>query len=314
MPHIHVKTNQSLSSLSHKIIRTVLYFDIFDHPLSEDEVVSFTLSKADNRFVREELNKLVGNQTLFKVDAYYSVRPEFGELVVRRNEGERNASLHREKAFEKAKFIGKFPYVKAAYISGSMSKGVMHEDGDVDFFIITEPGRLWVARTLLILFKKTFLFNSHKFFCLNYFIDSSNLEIEEKNIFTATEAVTLKPIYDNGVYEQFREANNWVEQYMPYGDKQDVVYNGKTNRPIATIVERLLNNSLGDKLDHWFMAGTLKVWKRKFSYMEDVDFDVALKTRKYVSKHHPRNFQSRVLEALNQRIDEFETKHQTKLS
>ena len=26
----------------------------------------------------------------------------------------------------------------------------MAEDGDIDYFVITEPGRLWIARTLLI--------------------------------------------------------------------------------------------------------------------------------------------------------------------
>jgi hypothetical protein len=48
--------------------------------------------------------------------------------------------------------------------------------------------------------------------------------------------------------------------------------------------------------------------------MEDVDFDIALKTRKYVSKHHPRNFQSRVLDALDKRVSEFEIKHKIKLN
>ncbi|MGB0368448.1 MAG: nucleotidyltransferase domain-containing protein [Flavobacteriales bacterium] len=291
-----------------------MYFDIFDHPLTKVEIVKLAAGNSSEMLADASLNELVQAKMLHEIDGYYSVQPEFKSLIERRETGERNAALQKTKAHKRAKFIGKFPYVKAAYISGSMSKGVMHEDGDIDFFIITEPGRLWVARTFLVLFKKTFLFNSRKFFCLNYFIDSSKLEIEEKNVFTATEMVTLKPIYDSGIYSQFRDENSWVEEFIPNNKREEVVYNGKTSRPIANLVEGMLNNSIGDKLDEWFMTGTLKVWKRKFKHLENVDFDVALKTRKYVSKHHPRNFQSRVLGALDERILRFEEKHNTKLS
>jgi hypothetical protein len=314
VPQIYKKTiPKLLSSLSQKIIRTVLYFDIFDHPVNFEEIIYFTADGLNKSQFDTELKSLIGDEILFKSRGFFSVRLDFDDLIIKRLEGERNANLQQKKAFDRAKFIGKFPFVKAAYISGSMSKGVMLEDGDVDFFIVTEPGRLWIARTFLILFKKTFLFNSRKYFCLNYFIDSSRLEIEEKNVFTATETVTLKPIYDNGVYDRFREANTWVEEFMPNNKKEHVIHNGETSRHIAVLVERMLNNSFGDKLDQWFMSGTLKVWKRKFKYMENVDFDVALKTRKYVSKHHPRNFQSKVLQALDQRIKDFEDNHQMKL-
>ena len=78
------------------------------------------------------------------------------------------------------KFISKFPYVRAILLSGSISKGYMDKDSDVDYFIITQPNRLWVTRLLLMLFKKIFLFNSRKVFCINYFVDSEKLEIEEK--------------------------------------------------------------------------------------------------------------------------------------
>ena len=84
-----------------------------------------------------------------------------------------------------------FPFVRGVFLSGSISKGFMSESDDIDYFIITAPGRLWLTRTLLILFKKIFLFNSFRNFCLNYFIDSENLYIPEHNRYTATEIVFL---------------------------------------------------------------------------------------------------------------------------
>ena len=299
--------------LSKQIIRTILYFDIFDHPITKDEVVYFASGSLGQDLIAEELKTLVQNGELFQKDGYYSPREGINALISKRLDGEKTARTAQKKAYKRAKFIGKFPYVKGAYISGSMSKGIMHEDGDVDFFIITEPGRLWVARTLLILYKKIFLFNSHKFFCVNYFIDSGNLEIEEKNLFTATEAATLKPVYDSGIYHDFYKANSWVKDFLPNQTEQSVIYNGNTNRPIAKAVEQMLNNSVGDKLDRLFMTTTLKFWKTQFKDLDDTNFDLALKTRTYVSKHHPQNFQSRVLTALDERLKQFEEKQKTRV-
>ena len=292
----------------------MLYFDVFDHPVTVAELQDFSIDAGADTTIDSDLDQLVQDGFLYIHDGHYSINPKAKELVERRRKAEKVANDATPKAHSRSRFIGKFPYVKAAYISGSMAKGVMYEEGDVDFFIITQPGRLWIARTLLILYKKIFLLNSHEFFCVNYFIDSDNLEIEEQNLFSATEAVTLKPIYDSGLYEDFMAANNWVKDYFPNHPTNEVIYNGETSRPVAKMVEGLLDNRLGDSLDSFFMKNTLRFWKKKFSHFENDDFEVAMKTRTYVSKHHPRNFQRRVMDALDSRIKEFESKHNVRLS
>ena len=79
------------------------------------------------------------------------------------------------KAKAKARFISKFPFVAAVGVSGSLSKGYYDSDSDIDFFIITQHNRLWICRTLLMVYKKIFLLNSRKYFCPNYFISSEQL-------------------------------------------------------------------------------------------------------------------------------------------
>lgn len=70
--------------------------------------------------------------------------------------------------------------------------------------------------------------------------------------------------------------------------------------------ERRLNGKLGDWLDEWCMKATWRYWNWKFRSMDRRTFEVALRTRTYVSKHHPRNFQKHVLEGLQERIAELE--------
>jgi len=72
-----------------------------------------------------------------------------------------------------------------------------------------------VCRAFLTLYKKLVLGNSHRNFCLNYFIDSNNLEIPDKNIFTATEVAFLIPMYNYTLYENFICMNNWFRREFP---------------------------------------------------------------------------------------------------
>ena len=130
----------TLTDSSKGLLRTVLYFDVFDHPVTIEELKEFSagLSSADH--LSSTLKAMTQAGSLFEFDGYYTVNPKAKALVERRRKAEKMADKARDKAHQRSRFIGRFPYVKAAYISGSMAKGVMYENGDVDFFIITEPG------------------------------------------------------------------------------------------------------------------------------------------------------------------------------
>ena len=182
-------------------------------------------------------------------------------------------------------------------------KDIWKKDSDVDYFIITNPNRLWVTRLLLMLFKKIFLLNSRKIFCINYFVDTETLEIEEKNIFTATELATLIPTYGTDLYEKLYSKNIWIKDFYPNFPKRETSKISEQNKSIIkTFFEKLLNNSLGDKLDDFAMNLFEKSNKIKYRNYDSKDFQVAFKTSKKESKHHPKFFQKRVLEAFNDKL------------
>ena len=214
-----------------------------------------------------------------------------------------------------SRWISMFPFVRAVFLSGSISKNYMDETTDIDYFIITEPGRLWLARTMLILFKKIFLLNSFKYFCINYLIDSDHLEIEEKNLFTATELVTLVPIYGEQHYHHFRDANTWADRFYPNFPIRDTGNVLKTRLGLVKrAMESPLSGSFGEWLDKFCMNRTVRYWDRKFEGFNPIDFKVAFKSRSYVSKHHPGSFQQKVLQAHAQGVRDFEARHNLSLS
>jgi hypothetical protein len=267
----------------------------------------------DEDFFTEGLNSLCKLQLVYKLEEYYSIQND-ASFVARRLAGNKLAETFLLKAYKNAKLIGSFPYVRGVGISGSLSKGYMDESGDIDFFIVTEPERLWIARTLLILYKKIFLLNNRKYFCVNYFIDTNHLEIPDKNIFTATEILTLIPAYNQEVFKSFSDENIWVRQFLPNKLPVQTLSGGNSALGLKWAMEKLLNNGVGSYLDSVFMKLTLNKWKRKFKHIKASDFEIALRTRKYVSKHHPQGFQQRVLSAIEQKCKAFENENNLTLS
>lgn len=304
-----------LSQTAKAVVNTLLYYDVFHYPLNVEELVlNSPLAGTTSETVEQALKELKQAGMVHEEQGLWQIEADTAR-VKRRLEGNARAEQLMTKARKKSRFIGAFPWVRSVSLSGSISKGFVGEDADIDYFIITKPGRLWLARTMLIAYKKIFLLNSYKFFCLNYFIDTQHHLIEERNHFTATELVTLIPTYGKSHFSEFRNANEWAKDYYPnFAVKrmEDVPENKV--RGFKKVMEWLFGNKLGDAIDSRCMKITLRFWRKKFSHFDAEEFKVAMKSRSYVSKHHPNHFQSRVLNAYKERIVNFEQQHKLSLS
>ena len=314
-----MRTNATIS-LKTGILLHLLYSEVFDHPLTREELIRFASTSEEMQpddFERL-LTELEADKLICRDNEFISVSDEKSKIQKRIDASQRAESLF-SKAVKVASFIQKFPFVEGVGISGSLSKGILHSDGDFDFFIITKSNRVWIARTLLILYKKVFLLNSSKYFCVNYFIDSDHLEIEEKNRFTAVEIATLIPV-SGEVFDSFYNRNTWVESYFPQGSRTSFDTRIVRKPVFSRMIQGVFSGKIGEKADSRAMKMTLKRWKRKFGDFDSEKFNLTMKTRRYVSKHHPNDFQSKVLQRYETlknayREQNFETlkKHQIEL-
>lgn len=307
---LHTTASSSLGPVHSAVLRTVLYFDLFNHPLKSNEIRDFCQQAAATRDeINTAIHDLCSAKLLGELEGFYFIAGR--ELLTGiRKERNARAEKYMAKARRYSRLISRFPFVRGVAISGSLSKGTVDRDGDVDYFIITEPKRLWICRTLLIFFKKTFLLNSRKYFCVNYFIDTHDLLIPDMNLFTATEIAFVHPMFGGGCFERFRDSNEWVNDFYPNRPNED-------NRNILhaesgifkRVMEKSLGGKLGEKLDVYFFHLTLKRWKKKFGNVDESQFDLNFRSRRNVSKHHPQGFQYKVMNRLSERIAEFESQH-----
>ena len=303
--------------VSHELLRTLLYFEIFHFPLTAKELKRFcgTITTLDE--VEYELRELIkAGYVKQKLGFYATAGQDIDSIVERRQIGNEKAEKMLKSARRYSKLISYFPFVRGIYLSGSLSKGYADDKSDVDYFIITKPGRLWICRMLLVIFKRVFLFNSHKYFCVNYFIDEAGLEIHEKNIFTATELATLIPTCNTALYRKLMQANSWVKDFFPNTLLESV--SGETipanNSWLKLIGEKLFIGKFGDMLDDYCYKITLAKWKKKFKSFTAEELELNLRSKKNVSKHHPQGFQLKVVKAFTEKVKDFEQTFQIKLS
>ncbi|MGZ8553146.1 MAG: nucleotidyltransferase domain-containing protein [Chitinophagaceae bacterium] len=185
------------------ILKVLAYFDIFHYPLTKNEIRKFLDHPLSEINFEESLEQMLSDEVIFLHNDFYSLQNN-SLLAQRRKEGNRKAGKLLPKAFKIGRFLFHFPFVRAVFISGSLSKNFADEKADIDFFVITKANRLWIARTIMHLFKKlTFLTGHQHYFCMNYYIDEEALLIEDQNIFTAMEVATLVPVCGRKTIDSF---------------------------------------------------------------------------------------------------------------
>jgi hypothetical protein len=297
----------SLFDEEKSILRTLLYFDIFHYPLTQKEIANFSPMPM-SRDLQEFLNILVSRKYIFEQNGFYSLR-EDSSVISRRIAGNGLAEkkLITAKRFSVA--ISCVPFVRSVMLSGSISKGYMDKDSDIDYFIITAKGRLWIVRMMMALIRRIFLFNSKKYFCTNYFIDVDHLEIMEKNIFTAIETSTLKPMFGKKYVHEFQLANHWCGRFLPNHMAGNTLGPERDNQ-IKKFGEQILSARIFDAVEEWFRLAFIKHWNKNYANsLNSSDFSVAFQSTKNVSRSHPEFYQKKVLSQYHQKVADFEINH-----
>lgn len=290
------------------ILRVIAYFDMFHYPVSAVEIHRFSNMPAAIEEIESVLLSLVERKKVFGLDEFYSLQNDHS-LVDRRREGNEKANRLLHVASRIGKILSRFPFVRGIGISGSLSKNYADEQADIDFFIITQANRLWIARSLLHCLKKlSFLFGKQHWYCMNYFIDEEALLVAEKNIFIATEVVTLKPIFGNMTMNCFFAANDWAFAYFPNYQQDLLPIDPAGKSWIKKMMESLFDNAVGVWLDNYLMQVTEKRWlqkerKHKLNIKGEL---LSLRISKHFARPNPEHFQKKILMLYDEKLKKIE--------
>lgn len=298
----------AMNELKQHVLRTLLYYDIWSHPLTEDEVFAFLpINSMTREEFRATLRRDAVGDPVFEHGGYYFVRGKTEAIVQRRQRAERHARYMWRMARLSMHVIKRFPFVRGVFVSGDLSKNVTNPKSDVDFLIITEPGRLWIARTLLILFKKVFLLNRKKFFCLNYFLSSDSLTLREHNIYAATEIAHLKPLSNSALFHQFLKDNDWIEEFFPNFHSGCLQFPPVNERSSAlqTILEFPFRFLPSDRIDEYLMRKMKAVWRQRYPELDELTRERIFRSTRTESRAYVGDFETKILAIYHQKLQEF---------
>jgi hypothetical protein len=296
-------------SRSLAILRTLCYFDIFNYPLTSAEIMQYAERTIAPVNLPALLEDLMDRRLVWKSGTFYALRND-PTLAEKRIAGNERAITHLRKAQNVGRFLFRFPFVTAVGISGSLSKQFAAEDCDYDFFIITRPGRLWIARTLMHLYKKFSYLRGHQhWYCMNFYVDEAQLTLPDQNIFAAIECKTLLPVAGIPAMDAFYMANSWADEYLPVAgwrsaEKPDVPYSR-----LKRFTEKILDQLLPEKLNRLLFRITAYRWqhKRKQAQTNIKGLPLDLITNIHSARSNPGSFQEKVLAQYKQKVQEAET-------
>ncbi|QEC66165.1 hypothetical protein FRZ67_02155 [Panacibacter ginsenosidivorans] len=284
--------------LQQSIIKTVAYFDIFNYPMTAVEIRSYMDTACNEQDLDIALTNLVKEKILFRTTNFYQLKHD-ESLTTERIKANKLAEENIARAKKIASFLTWFPFIKGIAVSGSLSKKVATSKSDYDFFIVTQYNCLWRCRFIFSAFiKLAAVFGLKKYFCLNYVIDESYMEVEEKNVFTATEIATLMPLYGRSVFADFFTANQWIYNYFPNHRFIEYTLTDPAKNAFTKSAEWLMQNRIGQKADNSIMRYFERHWSKlqsKNKVTESGFILGSMMVNKHYCKPYPHHFQRKVL-------------------
>lgn len=260
-------------SLKEAILKTFSFFDIFDRPLTLKELNRYLLYLPPDS---ERIENYVKNSPLLHShDGYFFFRDRFVSFYSRKKR-----EIISEKLWKKVRRFGflfrMVPFVKMIAVCNSLAYNNADEKSDIDLFVVTSRGRLFIARSFLMFFLSIFGIRLHGEkitgrFCLSFLVseDAMNLEnLQEKpyDIYLAYWCATLRPILGKETYAEFLNCNVWTKKFFPreIQPHEDAFLEKKSF--LKSFFEKIFGGALGDRLEkklaEWQLKRATAKWEK----------------------------------------------------
>ncbi len=246
-----------MQSLDAAILRTVLYADVFDFPLTVEELHFYLVFDRPTSAVevRCALDTSPALTAALFYDGQYVMLAARAVLAARRAQREQASQRLWPLAERYGRWLARLPFVRMVAVTGALAvRNAASPQDDLDYFLLTEPGRVWLARAFAVLLVRLARLRGVKL-CPNYVAASSALRQDRCDLFTAHEVAQMVPLYGLELYWSLRAANSWVAAHLPNAGAPLYIPDIRPDAAVWRIVKRLLeaslNNRLGDALENW---------------------------------------------------------------
>jgi hypothetical protein len=272
--------------LSRAVLYTVAYADIFDYPLTALEIHRYLtgVSVPLDALVRA----LEEDRLLTRTGDYFTL-PGREEIVSVRIQREARSRKLLPRAIQYGRILGALPYVRMVALTGSLAVLNLSQGADMDYMLVTRPGRLWTARAFSVTFGRMMRPFGHTI-CVNLLVSENALFWPQHDLYSAREICQMIPISGVNVYRRLRAANLWTESILPNStpsttDLEQLPADRKTNR-IQSLFEMPLQGGGGAPFEQWAMKFQLHRMEQRSGLGDETAFSADICQANF---HHHRS-------------------------
>lgn len=214
---------KNLTKAQEAIMATLVFFGIHDIPLTQERVwlllYKYRTSKEE---AVVQLANLVKQGKIFEHNGFHSLKPIDPSKIID-NDIETAKKLARVKKYYWLLCL--IPFVEHVSLINSLAMGNTDAESDIDFFVITKPGKLYFVRSLvIIIFRLLGIYKTKKQiadrFCFGFYVTTDSLDLSEALIegedpHFAFWFASFLPLFGKRQYERLVAKNRWVYDYCP---------------------------------------------------------------------------------------------------
>lgn len=228
------------------IIRTVAYADIFDYPLTIQELHRWLIDTRASGI--SALKENIPAQ--ITTDGRYFYLEGRSKIVRRRVERKETGQRKLIIAKKVINYLIYIPTITCIAVTGALAMDNAKESDDIDICVITSTDTIWITRLLTVLILELFGIRRRPWdtkvagkVCANMFLDENHLglPVKERDLFAAHEVLQMKPLVWRGdSYKKFLKANRWVKRFLPNAFKLSLNHKIKAQSSVSNFIVSLL--------------------------------------------------------------------------
>ena len=314
------------SLIEKDVHNTLAYFAYNQYPLTAFEVYKWQYCP-ERVYSYQEIDKVLkGSDWLLNRVGHFEGMYGLGnnleveQQVAARKRRFLDAVKKQKKACKVVQYISRLPSVRGVAICNSLAYHFTREKSDIDLFIISRRGTIWLARFFSTLIVKLLGMrpkedNKKDTFCLSFFVDERYLDIENSmmnsnDIYYPYWVSNLIPVYNpDNLYEKFLEANKWHKKYLPNTYPNQFSKEIKANnfsKFFGILANFIFNPPIIKRwLYNWYRSFQIKIIDKNLKALINIDTRVIVNERmlKFYSNDNrelfARRWKERVRKILN---------------
>jgi hypothetical protein len=211
-------------TISERVLQSVLYADIFKHPMTEREVWRWipTDTPISKQAFAAAIRKLVRQKKVCTITPFVVLPQHKKYLGVHAS----RLMVSQKKwilANRIAKILRVVPTIVYIGVTGSLSVNNACEDDDIDLCVVAAKDTVWITRLLTTLIVEVCSRRRHPnatkvkdTICLNMFLSENALAMDagHRDIYIAHELLQMVPLWERrNIMKKLLRVNAWVRQY-----------------------------------------------------------------------------------------------------